>query len=229
MRTRIGTGMLSLALAVGFLVAIPAGPAAAATTNTAYVTNNVSNTVTPIDIAAGTATTAIGVGSLPGGIAITPVQPHQSDALIRGGLASAYRGDDIYNQTGTGQTFVRQARSGFGDQFNVKIENDGSVDDSFWVHGAGSSTKFKVTYWSGPLNVTPDVVAGTFQTDALTPGGSQILTVFIFAKRGVRLGTWMTDPISVTSDADPTVSDVVGATLRVSKTAGDFNSSRPIL
>ena len=228
MRTRIGTGMLSLALAVGFLVAIPAGPAAAATTNTAYVTNNVSNTVTPIDIAAGTATTAIGVGSLPGGIAITPVQPHQSDALIRGGLASAYRGDDIYNQTGTGQTFVRQARSGFGDQFNVKIENDGSVDDSFSVHGAGSSMKFKVTYWSGPFNVTPDVVFGTFQTDVLAPGESQSLTAFIFAKRGVRSGTGMTDLVSATSDADPAFSDVVGARLVVNKNAGDFNSQLPI-
>jgi YVTN family beta-propeller protein len=210
---------------------VQSGPIGIAITpdgKTAYVTNGDSDSVTPIDTATNIAGTSIGVGAYPYSIAITPAPP-QPDAQIRGGLASAYRGDDIYNQTGLGQTFGRQSRPGFGDQFNVKIENDGSVDDHFSAHGAGSSTKFKVTYWSGPFNVTPDVVAGTFQTGSLTPGGSQILTVFIFAKRGVRLGTWMTDLISVASDADPTVSDVVGARLVVSKTAGDFNSSRPIL
>jgi hypothetical protein len=39
----------------------------------------------------------------------------------------------------------------------------------------------------------------------------------------------MTDRISVTSDTDPAVSDVVGAKVLVSRNAGDLNSSRPIL
>ena len=43
MRTRIGTGMLSLVLAFGFLVAIPAGPAAAITGGTEDTTNTYSN------------------------------------------------------------------------------------------------------------------------------------------------------------------------------------------
>jgi len=165
--------------------------------------------------------------------------PFQPDAQIRGGLASAYLGDDIYNQDGLGQTFGRQAKPRFGDQFNVKIENDSNCFvDSFLVQGAGDLNKFKVTYWSGPLNVTPSVVGGTFQTGPLDPGASELLRVFIYTVRGVRIGTSMTDLISVTSvrslpnpraaAAAAGVSDVVGATLRVSKTAGDFNSQRPI-
>jgi len=152
----------------------------------------------------------------------------QPDAQIRGGLASYYLGNDIYNQDGLGQTFGRKAKPGFGDQFNVKIENDGTCSDTFLVQGAGNYNKYKVTYWSGPLNVTPSVVGGTFQTSPLDPGASELLRVFIYAVRGVKIGTMMTDLISFSSNEDPSVTDVVGATLGASRTAGDFNSSRPI-
>jgi hypothetical protein len=161
-------------------------------------------------------------------LTLTTEDPFQPDAQIRGGLASAYLGGGIYNQDGLGQTFGRKAKPGFGDQFNVKIENDGGCSDTFLVQGAGNYNKFKVTYWSGPLNVTPSVVSGTFQTGPLDPGSSELLRVFIYTVRGVRIGTSMTDLISVTSNGDPSVSDVVGATLRVSKTAGDFNSQLPV-
>jgi hypothetical protein len=162
-------------------------------------------------------------------LTIDPTPVYRPDAQIKGGLASAYLGDTIHNQSGSGQTFVRQARPGFGDQFNVKVQNDSNCfTDSFTVHGAGSSTKFKVTYWSGATSVTPAVVAGTFQTASLTPGGSQVLTVFIYARPGTKSGTWMNDRVSVTSDADPAISDVVVARLVVNKKAGDFNSQLPI-
>jgi hypothetical protein len=161
---------------------------------------------------------------------------HQPDALIRGGLASAYLGDDIYNQTGARQTFVRQVRPGFGDQFNMRIENDGSLEDSFSVHGAGSSMKFKVSYWYGATDVTSEVVAGTFRTPNLKPGASVHLMAFIYARRGTRSGASMTDLIAVTS-VGPTeertngivhAMDVVGARLVVNKKAGDLNSQLPI-
>jgi len=158
----------------------------------------------------------------------TPL-PYQPDAQIRGGLDSAYRGNGICNQDGLGQTFQRQVRPGFGDQFNIRIQNDGDCQDSFFVHGAGSSSKFQITYWSGSTNVTAAVVAGTYQTPVLNAGDSANLLAFIHVRRTTKIGSWMTDRISVTSDTDPAVSDVVGAKVLVSRNAGDLNSSRPIL
>jgi YVTN family beta-propeller protein len=57
---------------VGVLLAVVCAPALAATAHTAYVANEGSARVTPIDTATNTAGTAIAVGSRPFGIAITP-------------------------------------------------------------------------------------------------------------------------------------------------------------
>ena len=154
--------------------------------------------------------------------------PYRPDAQIRGGLASSYIGRNIYNLGGGGQTFGRQVRPGFSDQFNVRMQNDGNTIDSFFVHGEGSSTKFRITYFSGSINVTGAVVAGTFQTFDVNPGFSRELKVVIFVRPGVNLGSTMTDLISVTSNGNPAVRDVVGAKVLVSRNAGDFNSQLPI-
>jgi uncharacterized delta-60 repeat protein len=154
--------------------------------------------------------------------------PYRPDAQIRGGLASSYIGRNIYNLGGGGQTFGRRVRPGFSDQFNVRMQNDGNTIDSFFVHGEGSSTKFRITYFSGSINVTGAVVAGTFQTFDVNPGFSRELKVVIFVRPGVNLGSTMTDLISVTSNGNPAVRDVVGAKVLVSRNAGDFNSQLPI-
>jgi uncharacterized delta-60 repeat protein len=153
------------------------------------------------------------------------------DAQIRGGPADAtYLGDDVYNLNGAGQTLQRRVRPGFGDRFNVRVENDGDCPDTFLVHGAGGSAKFKIAYWSEGLNVTPEVVAGTFETPELGAGESADLVAYIWAKRGTNQGTWITDRISFSSTrADPLgVADIVGARVVVNRKAGDFNSQVPI-
>jgi len=100
------------------------------------------------------------------------------------------------------------------------------------VHGAGSSMKYRIAYWSGPLNVTADVVAGTFTTDPLGAGESEYLLAFIYVRPTTRSGSFMTDPISVRSMAPVPVGktapmDAVSAKVLVNRRAGDFNSQRP--
>jgi YVTN family beta-propeller protein len=68
---RRGLGSARLVLTVGMLIALTA-PAPAAADRIAYVTNNSSNSVTPIDIATHTAGTPIPVGLSPISVAITP-------------------------------------------------------------------------------------------------------------------------------------------------------------
>jgi YVTN family beta-propeller protein len=68
---RRGLGSARLVLTVGMLIALTA-PAPAAADRIAYVTNNSSNSVTPIDIATHTAGTPIPVDPSPISVAITP-------------------------------------------------------------------------------------------------------------------------------------------------------------
>jgi hypothetical protein len=180
------------------------------------------------------------IAALIGGIqpAVAQIAPcvYQPDAQIRGGPADlSYRGNNIYNQNGSGQSLQRVVRPGFGDQFNIRMQNDSDACvDHFVVHGAGNSMKYKITYWSGPLNVTADVVAGTFVTGDLNPGDSEYLLAFIYVKKGTRSGSSMTDQIAVGSMAARSLPipvilwDVVGAKVHVDRKAGDFNSQFPI-
>jgi YVTN family beta-propeller protein len=63
---------LLLGLLAGLAAVILAAPAEAASDHTAYVANNNSNSVTPIDTATNAAGAAIGVGIRPSAVAITP-------------------------------------------------------------------------------------------------------------------------------------------------------------
>jgi hypothetical protein len=179
------------------------------------------------------------IAALIGGIqpAVAQVRCAVPDAQIRGGPADlTYMGDNIYSNDGLGQTLQRQVRPRFGDQFNIKIQNDADCLDSFLVRGGGSTMRFNITYWHGALNVTSDVVAGTFKTIDLKAGESDFLKVFIYAKRGTRSGSWIKDLVYVTSSSSipldrgaiPSgVLDVVGARVLVNRHAGDFNSQLP--
>src|SRR5947209_2424207 len=71
MRRRMLSVLGSAALVSGAWMAL-AGSAMATSGWTAYVTNNASHSVTPIDTATNMAGTAISVGIDPGGVAITP-------------------------------------------------------------------------------------------------------------------------------------------------------------
>ena len=182
---------------------------------------------------------------------IAPTCP-RPDAQIKGGPASLlWVGDNIYSPTSAvGQTFQRQVRPTYRDQFNIKIENDGDVNcvesQGLWVRGQGTTSRYIITYYSiDPIsglpvaNITAAVVAGTYQTDPLDPGESAFIRVYIYVRPGVPSGSSITDLIYVGSDlvvaprprvfADTTVRDVVGARVVVNRRAGDFNSSLPTL
>jgi len=150
------------------------------------------------------------------------------DAQVRGGPADqSYVGDDIYNHNARRQTVQRIVRPGYCDQFNVMLENDGEEVDSFIVRGMGSTSKFRVTYWYGPLNVTDDVVRGVFESGDIEPGDADYLMLDVCARTLNRQGTTRTTLVSAMSTEEH-VWDTVGARLKVDKHAGDFGSQRPI-
>ena len=103
---------------------------------------------------------------------------HQPDGRVRGGYSTGWKGENIHNATGlhqkaVGGTYVPPA--GEVHTFRISIQNDGTVMDRIWVKAAGSGEGWKIQYYAGPVNITADVVAGTFRTSSLAPGGSWVI------------------------------------------------------
>src|SRR6185436_3493808 len=108
--------------------------------------------------------TGDGEFDFPYGIAITPAgdvyvselagqriqrfaQVRRPDALIRrAGAGVPYAGDDVYNETGAGQTRSRMVSPGQRSLFLLELQNDGSFLDGDVLQGCASTPSFAVRY-----------------------------------------------------------------------------------
>lgn len=134
---------------------------------------------------------------------------YRPDGLIKGGYTTTWKGGHIYNTTGahqkaTGGTYLPPA--GEVHRFNIATNNNGSSADHIKIHAAGSGQGWKVQYFDGSLNITSQVVAGTFQTPTIPAGRGYLirakLTTRANAAKIVRL-------VTITSVARPAKVDVI--------------------
>jgi hypothetical protein len=89
-----------------------------------------------------------------------------------GGLA---KGDNVYGPNAAGQTLVGKIGPHQTRVFTFTFQNDGAVADTFRLNGPGSTSLVTATYLGGVeglTDITDQVVAGTFTTEALDPGAS---------------------------------------------------------
>jgi hypothetical protein len=128
------------------------------------------------------------------------------DGRIRLGAAGAFAGDDVYNTTGAGQAKQGSARVGRSVTFGVSVQNDGATD-TFRVRAPGSTSAFAVRYRAGGVDVTPRVVAGTYETPALGRGGTVLLTATVTVRPGA--ASRIARLVTVSSKADPSRKDAV--------------------
>ncbi len=75
------------------------------------------------------------------------------------------------------------------DAFGISVQNDGTAADSFKLLGAGSSTHYNVKYLDGTTIITSQVVAGTYTTPSLPPGGSHLITAKVTVKSTAPAGS----------------------------------------
>lgn len=102
------------------------------------------------------------------------------DAKIALNAAGPFAGSNVYSPTGKGETKTVSVQRGHSRSFFIRIENDGLSTDSFKIHGTGSANGYSVKYFSGPLDVTQSVRAGTRSTGPLDPG--EFVTVKMVVK-----------------------------------------------
>lgn len=99
----------------------------------------------------------------------------QPDNLIKLSSESTYIGDSIYNADGTNQTKSYISNYWNTVTFNVRIQNDGDVNDNFNVTGTGSGSGFTVTYFdalAGGNDITAAVIGAGWTAPTLAPGAS---------------------------------------------------------
>ena len=141
---------------------------------------------------------------------IVPPPPYQPDGMIRPSTSSIYLGDNVYNTTGVGQAAARTIPVGSTATYYVKVQNDGALADAIKVRGCASASGFAVTYKVGSLDVTAQVIAGTYQTASLGFGSYKTITTLVKASI-LASGQTLTCAITATSVGDATRTDAVSA------------------
>lgn len=99
------------------------------------------------------------------------LSPPQADARV-GASMTVPTGNDRYNLTGNGQieTLLIQ-KGGHTRQAFIGIQNDGATSGKLKVSGSAGNSKFTIRYFKGSQDVTTAVVAGSYTTPLLPPGG----------------------------------------------------------
>ena len=135
------------------------------------------------------------------------------DAQIRIGSTGTFVGNDIYNTTGTGQTRSTTVGNLGASTFYARVQNDGNLTEPIKVKGTAGTTRFTVAYFAGTTNITSQVVAGTYQTAALAPGGKTNIKIVITARSGAPIGSTIIVKVKETSTTTTTAKDAVKATV----------------
>ena len=145
---------------------------------------------------------------------VSPVR--RPDAMIKAFKSINYKGDGIYNSTGAYQTVTVMPMAGLTAAFNLKVANDGNLDDAYTIHGCGTTRGFRVAYAHSGSPITAGVVAGTESTGTLSPGAEWSNATLIVTTAGfLKQGATKTCLIRVTSQADGTTVDAVKAIVKV--------------
>lgn len=125
---------------------------------------------------------------------------------------TTWYGVGVYNSTGTNQTAAADWQYGCCNEkhaFSISIRNNGSQSDRFKVKATGTGLAgWTIKYFKGTTDVTSAVVAGTFKTPLVAPGGQFVIKAKLSGVdaaetfSGYRL-------VTVTSAADATKKDTV--------------------
>ncbi len=142
---------------------------------------------------------------------------YRPDGMIKVSTASAYLGNDIYSTTAAGQTVAVKAARGTKKTFLIQVQNDGNSLDQLAIKGAGAQKGFTITYLlgaNGTTSITSQVIAGSYTTIALAPGGTTVFRAVIGVKATATIGTVKAFLVTAASAHDASVTDVVRASVK---------------
>jgi hypothetical protein len=131
-----------------------------------------------------------------------------------------YRGQDVYNHTGASQTVPAGVEEENDIRFWILFQNDGSLGDTFTVQGCRGNRGFVIravlvgahTQSENATNITAAFKQGTAHFTFLPTGAGDdvVITLDVWA-RATTAGVGYTCPITVSSEAQPSIKDTVVA------------------
>ncbi len=139
---------------------------------------------------------------------------YQPDNQIRNQGDGAYIGDGIYNTDGSSQTKSQTVDNNVTATYEIKIENDGNVSDTFTVTGLAGGSGWTVTYYdalAGGTDITAQVTGAGWSTGALASAASTEIRVEVTPDGTVAAGSSKDVLVTSTSAGDAS-QDVVKAT-----------------
>lgn len=153
------------------------------------------------------ATNAIGAGPVSLSTAEVLIVPPQPDLRLKSG--STLTGDDYYTTTGDSQTSLSAGPAATSFTQIVSVQNDGPRSESIRIKASASSPGLTLQYSSGGIDVTGQVVAGTYLTRSLAPQASQNIKVVARLTTSARRNVWMNRTVTASSTSAPRRKDRV--------------------
>ena len=131
------------------------------------------------------------------------------DARIRRGMGVLV-GNNVYTTTGVNETRSGSARAGQSVTYRVSVQNDAPFAEPLRLRGLRSTTRFTVRYRNqANVNITPQVVAGTYRTPVLAAGATHTIRIVVTVHRSAPRDASLARTVTVTSDTHPAIKDTV--------------------
>ena len=137
-------------------------------------------------------------------------------------LPHPWKGNDVYNTTGAKQTISHAIEEMEGIRVWIRLQNDGTSDDTLVVQGCQGSKHFTVNKVLlgkqkrpkfGTTDVTKEFKNGTLTFPlAASDADSAVFTLNIIATTKIQ-GVSYRCPVTISSQGDPTLTDTIAVTL----------------
>ena len=148
---------------------------------------------------------------------IIPPVIYQPDLLLRTSTELSYLGDNVYNDTGVGQTKAQSINTGQTAAYYCRVQNDGNTADSFTVTGTASAGVCAVGYVNNATGaiITGAVTGAGWNTGILATGQYVVVLLRCEPTRTAPPGTQKEISLQAVSTHTATCVDVVKATTTV--------------
>jgi hypothetical protein len=146
-----------------------------------------------------------------------PPASYQPDGLIKRIPGGRYVGGNVYGGISKQRIKESIAKSGHVALAEAKFQNDGNRVDRITITGSAGTAKFAVVYLVNGVNVTSQVVAGTYKTPSLEPGQAIQMRIRVTRTNAAKVGNSRTVKLSAKSLTAPAKHDSVATTIRATK------------
>ena len=137
----------------------------------------------------------------------------QVDGLVRHGT-DPFVGDDVYGLRGSTQTVSATLPPRGRTTFTVRVQNEGDRPDSIPVRGDAGNARFRVRYVRNGIDVTAQVVGGTYVVPDLPSGAVAAIGIVVTALPGAPSGAARTLNVTLASQDTSVPRDRVKAVVR---------------